>query len=173
MSGKASSIFGNSTVDRVVGMTGDNSVYCTLSFNSKGSGVSRGEAKSVFSGRAPACNINITEQANISTDRSLSGDWLVMTFGMRLVSITITGLDIFYARCSDSYDDDETIQSVFNAYNCAEHPKARVTVSMKSTKESSVYKCILVEMEKSKDNTKEPAEGLGSYSISLLGVKQS
>lgn len=172
-SNKTYDTFGLSAVDRLEDVQGDSSVYCTFSFNTKGSGVKSSTAATIFAGRAPACAISVTEQANISTDRSLSGDWLVLTFGMRLVTIQITGLDIFYTKCDSVFNSKETIQSVFNAYNCAEHPKARVTMSLKSPTEASVYKCILVAMEKVKNNMKDPVAGLGTYSITLYGVKQS
>lgn len=175
-SSKGKDTFGLSAVDRLEGLNGDYSVYCTFSFtlNTKGTTAEDNKtASTVFAGRAPACAISITEQANISTDRSLSGDWLVLTFGMRLVTIQITGLDIFYTKCDSAFNSKETIQSVFNTYNCATHPKARVTMSLKSPTEASVYKCILVAMEKVKNNMKDPVAGLGTYSITLYGVKQS
>lgn len=165
----STSIFDGTGVT-IAGLDSDNDItYMTMTCTSD----SEDEGDTVVLAKAPSCQVNIAENANISVDRSLSGDWLVLTFGMRLVDISISGLDIYGMACEDKDSDDMTIQDIFDTYNCAVHPKARITLSMTNGKRAStVYKCILISMERIKNSLRLDASGVGEYGIRLVGVKK-
>jgi hypothetical protein len=126
----------------------------------------------VLMSTAPASRIRITEGVDYTLSKSLSGDFLVSTFGHKPLTIEIDGFDIFYDRCKVAADKP-TVQAFYDKWNVHVNKDARINVGMAGASGAgTAYRCVLVALTRSTDAVSGlDTEGVGSYNMVLLGAQ--
>ena len=128
-----------------------------------------------LTGRAPATEIHIVDEADISLNKSLGGDLLVYSFGRRPVYISIKGLDLY--KMPECATDGESpldsaiasrIQFFWAMNNVDNNPAARAIVSIDGA--FTTYLCVLTALRSSADNYDSVTPGIGTYELRFVGV---
>ena len=128
-----------------------------------------GLSKALYT-NAPAADIAMEESVDYAESKALSGDYLIATFGHKLMTLRIRGLDIYSKLCSvGDNTSGMTIQQFYDKFNVHTNPQARVDVSS-SGQNSGAFRCIIVSLNRSSSHTTAVA-GIGDYSLVMLGVK--
>lgn len=134
-----------------------------------------GSGSTLLTARAPASSVQVNEDVDYTVDKSLYGDWLVSTFGMKLVTITIEGMDIYWTNCKTI--KEASIQTLFDANNVHKNPNARVKISITTDNGAVVYSCVLVSIMRTSQaktvggGSSSSPIGSGTYRIKLIGIK--
>lgn len=131
-----------------------------------------------LTGRAPATEIHIVDEADISLNKALGGDLLVYSFGRRPVYINIRGLDLYKIPSCDSGGGGEEspldaasarrIQFFWAMNNVDNNPAARALVSIEGA--FTTYLCVLTTLRSSADNSDSDTPGIGTYELRFVGV---
>ena len=131
-----------------------------------------GSGSTLLTASAPANMVQVDEAVDCTVDKSLFGDWLVSTFGMKLVNITIEGMDIYWTSCKST--KTASIQTLFDSNNVYKNPDARVKISITTDNGAAVYNCVLISLTR-KGQARKPGDngpiGAGAYRIKLIGIK--
>lgn len=131
--------------------------------------ISGSSIESFLTGRAPATDIQINTSADYSINKTLKGDFLVSSFGLRPVDISIDGFDIYTAQGCSELSTKERVQVFWSTYNVHADKDARVTVSINNL----VYRCVLLAMESGYSSSAQDTAGIGTYKLNFIGVDVS
>lgn len=124
-----------------------------------------GNLRAAFKGKNPVTAVTVRARVDWAAFKSLSGDYLVSSFGQSAVAIEITGISLYKDTCDNL--SSSSIPHFYGKNNVGTRPNARVIVQITGSGSTMSYKCVLVECTLQAQNGDT---GAAAYNLSLVGV---
>ena len=124
-----------------------------------------GSLRAAFKGKCPVTAVTVRARVDWAAFKSLSGDYLVSSFGQSAVQIEITGISLYKDNCGNL--SSSSITRFYGKNNVGTRPNARVIVQITSSGSTMSYKCVLVECTL---QAQHGDTGTAGYNLSLVGV---